>query len=294
VVTPASLRPVLGAGLDADGLAWSPELRAAAAPIVVLTADEAKGLEFDNVVVVEPATIVAESQYGLASLFVALTRCTSRLAIVHTEPLPAVLGLDPEAAVPRAEAEAEAVAEVEAEVDVGVAAEPVTAEVEPAARVVGGADDQGDVDPGRTEVDLRVVEQDAELMIDDSEDVPDTSEGGPCDRESLADSAVADGTPSDDAMDAMEAMDAMDAMDDGVAAGSAAAEPAVGAAGDGVGTGPVDAIGDFDREIAGAIAATVADAVLRSTTAVTLPLVAAELARLLAEGSTGTRPDDQG
>ena len=290
VVTPASVRPALGAGLDADGLAWSPELRAATAPIVVLTADEAKGLEFDNVVVVEPATIVAESDYGLASLFVALTRCTSRLAIVHTEPLPAVLGLGPEAAAP----------------------------------VGDEADDQGDVDPGRgrAEVDLRVVGPGAELVIDYAEDLPDTSEDGPRDRESLADSAVADGAvadgapadgavadgapadgapadgaPADDATEAMDAMDAMDAtraMDDGAAADSAPAEPVVGAAGRDVGTGPVDAVGDFDREIAGAIAATVADAVLRSTTPVTLPLVAAELARLLAEGGTDTRSEHQG
>jgi len=84
-------------------------------------------------------------------------------------------------------------------------------------------------------------------------------------------------------------------MDDGVAADSAPAEPVVGAAGrDVVGSGPVDAVGDFDREIAGAIAATVADAVLRSTTPVTLPLVAAELVRLLAEGGAGTRSEDQG
>jgi hypothetical protein len=62
---------------------------------VVLAADEVKGLEFDCVVVVEPAQIVAEAEHGLRSLFVALTRCTSRLAIVHAEPLPQVLGLTP-------------------------------------------------------------------------------------------------------------------------------------------------------------------------------------------------------
>jgi hypothetical protein len=61
--------------------------------VVVLGADEVKGLEFDCVVVVEPAQIVAEAEHGLRSLFVALTRCTSRLAIVHAEPLPEVLGL---------------------------------------------------------------------------------------------------------------------------------------------------------------------------------------------------------
>ncbi|HKH25233.1 MAG TPA: hypothetical protein VKA42_07200, partial [Acidimicrobiales bacterium] len=107
-----------------------------------------------------------------------------------------------------------------------------------------------------------------------------------------ADGAGADGAGADGAMDAM---DATQAMDDGVAADSAPAEPVMGAAGrDVVGSGPVDAVGDFDREIAGAIAATVADAVLRSTTPVTLPLVAAELVRLLAEGGAGTRSEDQG
>ena len=93
VVCPAAVRAELAHRLDADGLAWSPELRAATSPVVVLGADEVKGLEFDCVVVVEPAQIVAEAEHGLRSLFVALTRCTSRLAIVHAEPLPDVLGL---------------------------------------------------------------------------------------------------------------------------------------------------------------------------------------------------------
>jgi hypothetical protein len=93
VVCPAAARAELAHSLDAAGLAWSPELRAATSPVVVLGADEVKGLEFDCVVVVEPAQIVAEAEHGLRSLFVALTRCTSRLAIVHAEPLPEVLGL---------------------------------------------------------------------------------------------------------------------------------------------------------------------------------------------------------
>ncbi len=95
VITPASERAALGAALDDAGVAWAPELRPAAAPVVVLTPDEAKGLEFDVVVVVEPAAIVDESDQGLRSLFVALTRCTSRLALVHARPLPSVLGLGP-------------------------------------------------------------------------------------------------------------------------------------------------------------------------------------------------------
>jgi len=96
VVCPAAVRAELAHSLDVDGLAWSPELRAATSPVVVLGADEVKGLEFDCVVVVEPAQIVAEAEHGLRSLFVALTRCTSRLAIVHAKPLPDVLGLGPD------------------------------------------------------------------------------------------------------------------------------------------------------------------------------------------------------
>ncbi|HVE91265.1 MAG TPA: UvrD-helicase domain-containing protein, partial [Actinomycetota bacterium] len=59
--------------------------------ISVLTADEAKGLEFDSVVVVEPARIAVTSSGGLRSLYVALTRPTQRLTVVHAEPLPPTL-----------------------------------------------------------------------------------------------------------------------------------------------------------------------------------------------------------
>ena len=49
----------------------------------VLTAREAKGLEFDHVVVVEPALIVAEGgDAGLRELYVALTRPTKTLTVV--------------------------------------------------------------------------------------------------------------------------------------------------------------------------------------------------------------------
>jgi DNA helicase IV len=93
VISPPSVRTALVAELDAEGIVWSPELRPAAAPVVVLAPDDAKGLEFDVVVVVEPAAIVDESEHGLRALFVALTRCTSRLALVHARPLPPALGL---------------------------------------------------------------------------------------------------------------------------------------------------------------------------------------------------------
>ena len=50
-----------------------------------------KGLELDGTVVIEPATILAEEPQGLRALFVALTRSTKRLAVVHARSLPEVL-----------------------------------------------------------------------------------------------------------------------------------------------------------------------------------------------------------
>ena len=50
-----------------------------------------KGLEVDAAVVVEPARIIAEESQGVRSLYVALTRATKRVAVVHSEPLPAML-----------------------------------------------------------------------------------------------------------------------------------------------------------------------------------------------------------
>ncbi len=51
----------------------------------------AKGLEFDHVIVVEPAAIAQAEARGLQRLYVALTRAVSRLTILHAEPLPALL-----------------------------------------------------------------------------------------------------------------------------------------------------------------------------------------------------------
>jgi DNA helicase IV len=51
----------------------------------------AKGLEFDHVIVTEPARIAAGHSRGLHQLYVALTRAVSRLTVLHTEPLPGPL-----------------------------------------------------------------------------------------------------------------------------------------------------------------------------------------------------------
>lgn len=59
--------------------------------MAVLTVAEAKGLEFDAVIVVEPESILGESPRGASDLYVALTRATQRLGVVHDGPLPDAL-----------------------------------------------------------------------------------------------------------------------------------------------------------------------------------------------------------
>lgn len=77
--------------------AWQddvPSLRAAlprGRRTTVLTAAETKGLEFDHVVLVEPAAIAARTPGGPGLLYVTITRCTRSLAIVHAGPLPRAL-----------------------------------------------------------------------------------------------------------------------------------------------------------------------------------------------------------
>lgn len=58
--------------------------------VQLLTPGQAKGLEFDAVVLDEPAVMLAGSG-GAALLYIALTRATQRLIVVHQDPLPAVL-----------------------------------------------------------------------------------------------------------------------------------------------------------------------------------------------------------
>ena len=49
------------------------------------------GAHRSRVIVVEPADILADAEHGAAALYVALTRATQRLDVVHTEPLPELL-----------------------------------------------------------------------------------------------------------------------------------------------------------------------------------------------------------
>ncbi len=101
VMLPELTRALDEAGLDpidpatlGDGLA---------AGLVVLPADETNGLEFDSVIVVEPSLIAAvgddlagegppvPTTRGLRTLYVAFTRPTRRLTVLHAEPLPVEL-----------------------------------------------------------------------------------------------------------------------------------------------------------------------------------------------------------
>lgn len=88
VIAPAALVGAVAAALPEAGVG---EL---GRKVTVLAAEDAKGLEFDSVVVVEPDAIVAERDdraAGLRLLYVALTRPTQHLSIVAAGPLPAAL-----------------------------------------------------------------------------------------------------------------------------------------------------------------------------------------------------------
>ena len=57
-------------------------------PVALLTVNQSKGLEFDRVVLVDPAQILAQSPAGGHDLYVAITRATHRLTVVHDGDLP--------------------------------------------------------------------------------------------------------------------------------------------------------------------------------------------------------------
>jgi hypothetical protein len=59
-----------------------------AASLHAIPVSQIKGLEYDRVVLVEPADIVAAEPRGMNRLYVALTRAVAELVILHTKPLP--------------------------------------------------------------------------------------------------------------------------------------------------------------------------------------------------------------
>ncbi|MFE6765778.1 HelD family protein [Streptomyces sp. NPDC057689] len=82
VIAPGELHEEIAAPLEGVVPGAEPDLTRT---VVLLGPRQAKGLEFDHVLVVEPA------RFGTSDLYVALTRATQRLGILHREPLPASL-----------------------------------------------------------------------------------------------------------------------------------------------------------------------------------------------------------
>jgi DNA helicase IV len=80
VLCPRELLAPVTAAVDVDG--------PLADRVAVLTVEQAKGLEFDGVLLLEPAAVAAGSPRGAHDLYVAITRPTQRLHVLHARPLP--------------------------------------------------------------------------------------------------------------------------------------------------------------------------------------------------------------
>ncbi|MCM1942705.1 AAA family ATPase [Streptomyces sp. G3] len=85
-----------------DGSAWATEIDHRLAEtdgitaeerqaVSVLSASQAKGMEFDHVLVVEPSAVAGREPVGLRLLYIALTRSTQSLTVMHSTPLPQAL-----------------------------------------------------------------------------------------------------------------------------------------------------------------------------------------------------------
>lgn len=89
VVCPDDLVDTMSRALTAAGIAHGRASRTALdTGITVVPVGLVKGLELDGTVVVEPARIVSGQAQGLRALYVALTRATRRLVVVHADALP--------------------------------------------------------------------------------------------------------------------------------------------------------------------------------------------------------------
>ena len=87
--TAATVRALTKAGLAHGALGADDDQR-----LTVVPGSMAKGLEFDHVVLVEPADIAESAaseidpRFGLRRLYIALTRAVSGLVVIHAKPLP--------------------------------------------------------------------------------------------------------------------------------------------------------------------------------------------------------------
>jgi DNA helicase IV len=92
VICPDGEVDAVCAALDSAGIEHGRATRGGLdSGVTVVPVGLVKGLELDATVVVEPARIVASGPQGLRALYVALTRATQRLCVVHAEALPAAM-----------------------------------------------------------------------------------------------------------------------------------------------------------------------------------------------------------
>jgi DNA helicase IV len=92
VVVPDDLAESIADALNAAGIVHGRATRGGLADdVTVVPVSVVKGLELDGVVVVEPSHIVDAEAQGLRALYVALTRATKRLIVVHHDGLPAAM-----------------------------------------------------------------------------------------------------------------------------------------------------------------------------------------------------------
>ncbi len=93
IIVPRSLyQPIIDAFDEAGVVIGRAPRDGLAHQITVVPVNLVKGLEVDVALVVEPAAIWAEEPQPARSLYVACTRATKQLVIVHAEALPDVLG----------------------------------------------------------------------------------------------------------------------------------------------------------------------------------------------------------
>ena len=92
ITSRADLGAVTAAVVEALGRDALAEYGAAEGAVSVVPVEDVKGLEFDGVVLVEPATILAESPRGASDLYVAMTRPTQRLVVAHSGDAPGRVG----------------------------------------------------------------------------------------------------------------------------------------------------------------------------------------------------------
>jgi DNA helicase IV len=86
IIAPDALIPALSAAVPDAVAGDRPESLDAAAAL--LTVSQAKGLEFDRVIVADPAGILTQSENGAHDLYVAITRATHRLVVIYDGDLP--------------------------------------------------------------------------------------------------------------------------------------------------------------------------------------------------------------